>query len=250
MISYLTINHSNVFYVGDIQGQYSDLMRCLDTLAFNPEKDLLISCGDMIDRGAESLQCLSLIEQPWFTTVIANHELMAIHAKSEGFDGPAHTRWLANGGGWFESLSLSQKGRVAELLDMLVKDYRPCMEVSIKPLNQVVGVVHAGIPAGFTWSMLKEATLSNDELHRYITTRVYKQAEIDGAFNTNPEELDMIVVGHNVISNEAPYVRGKIVFSDTGSCKGGKVLVSSHDVLMARVLELGHEGIDIPTLGL
>lgn len=250
MISYLTIEHSNIFYVGDLQGQYSDLMRCLDGLSFDPSKDLLVSCGDIIDRGAESMLCLELIEQPWFTTVIANHELMAIHAMNDGFDGPAHARWLANGGGWFEALNRMQRERVSSLLECLVSDYRPCIEMLVKPQSQVVGIVHAGIPSGLTWSMLKAETLSNDDLHRYITTRVHKQSEIAAAFNTNPEELDMLIVGHNVISHEAPYIQGKVVFSDTGSCKGGKVLVSRHEDLMVQVLKQKTDIFQMPIMSL
>lgn len=62
-----------------------------------PEIDLLISVGDNIDRGPESLDVLRLLNQPRFTSVKGNHEAMALEAFETG-DG---NMWLASGGDWF-----------------------------------------------------------------------------------------------------------------------------------------------------
>ncbi|HCD6001649.1 TPA: metallophosphoesterase [Enterobacter hormaechei] len=88
----------NIFVVGDLHGCYSNLMGKLEELKFDTKQDLLISVGDLIDRGAENVECLELITMPWFRAVRGNHEQMMIDGLS------AHgnvNHWVANGGGWF-----------------------------------------------------------------------------------------------------------------------------------------------------
>ncbi|MEB7645873.1 metallophosphoesterase [Enterobacter hormaechei] len=88
----------NIFVVGDLHGCYTLLMNELEKVSFDPTSDLLISVGDLIDRGTENVECLDLITQPWFRAVRGNHEQMMIDGLS------AHgnvNHWVANGGGWF-----------------------------------------------------------------------------------------------------------------------------------------------------
>ena len=65
---------------------------------FDKEKDLLISVGDLIDRGDQNVECLDLINERWFRAVRGNHEQMAIDAL---FNGGDVNNWLYNGGNWF-----------------------------------------------------------------------------------------------------------------------------------------------------
>ncbi|WP_255310873.1 metallophosphoesterase, partial [Proteus penneri] len=65
---------------------------------FDKEKDLLISVGDLIDRGDQNVECLDLINEKWFRAVACNHEQMAIDAL---FNGGDVNNWLYNGGNWF-----------------------------------------------------------------------------------------------------------------------------------------------------
>lgn len=109
----------NVWVVGDLHGCYTNLMGKLDELKFDPAQDLLISVGDLVDRGSESVECLELIMMPWFRAVRGNHEQMML----DGIASAAHERhWRANGGSWFfyldydkEVLAKSLAQKVAEL---------------------------------------------------------------------------------------------------------------------------------------
>lgn len=75
-------HYRHIWVVGDIHGEYQLLQSRLHQLSFFPEIDLLISVGDNIDRGPESLDVLRLLNQPWFTSVKGNHEAMALrHSK-------------------------------------------------------------------------------------------------------------------------------------------------------------------------
>ncbi|MGF2447945.1 serine/threonine protein phosphatase [Klebsiella sp. 3-N_Kleb.] len=88
----------NIWVVGDLHGCYTNLMNRLDGVGFYPAQDLLVSVGDLIDRGSENVECLELITMPWFRAVRGNHEQMMIDGLS------AHgnvNHWVANGGGWF-----------------------------------------------------------------------------------------------------------------------------------------------------
>ncbi|EGJ7627147.1 serine/threonine protein phosphatase, partial [Escherichia coli] len=93
--------YRNIWVVGDLHGCYTNLMKKLETIGFDTKKDLLISVGDLVDRGTENVECLELITFPWFRAVRGNHEQMMIDGLSERGN---VNHWLLNGGGWFFNL--------------------------------------------------------------------------------------------------------------------------------------------------
>ncbi|KAA5923990.1 serine/threonine-protein phosphatase [Pantoea sp. Bo_2] len=86
-----------IWVVGDIHGCRRELDALLQQHQFNPQQDLLISVGDIIDRGPDSLGCLVLLDEPWFRCVRGNHEEMALSA----LQGQDMALWRMNGGDWF-----------------------------------------------------------------------------------------------------------------------------------------------------
>ena len=78
----------------------------LHRVDFDPAQDLLISVGDLIDRGTENVECLELLQMPWFRAVMGNHERLMIDALSP--DGNVNN-WLMNGGQWFFMLDTDQE---------------------------------------------------------------------------------------------------------------------------------------------
>ncbi|HED9531850.1 TPA: metallophosphoesterase [Klebsiella pneumoniae] len=102
-----------VLVCGDLHGCYTNLMSSLDKAGFDPVQDLLVSVGDLIDRGHESFECLDLINQPWFRAVRGNHEQMMLDAIT-GTGSFGH--WMSNGGGWWHSLDYEQDMRLKSLL--------------------------------------------------------------------------------------------------------------------------------------
>ncbi|MFU2318236.1 metallophosphoesterase [Rahnella sp. PCH160] len=92
--------YRHVYVVGDLHGCLSLLEQGLAKIEFDPKRDLLLSVGDLADRGPDCVGCLRLINAPWFFCVRGNHEQMAIDA----INGENVPRWLRNGGDWFYAL--------------------------------------------------------------------------------------------------------------------------------------------------
>lgn len=64
--------------IGDLHGELSTLWRLLDSVKFDPSIDRVIAVGDLCDHGPNSLEAVALLDQPWFSSVLGNHEVMLI----------------------------------------------------------------------------------------------------------------------------------------------------------------------------
>ncbi len=98
--------------VGNLHGHRSLFEQALDRLGFEPTRDRVLSVGDLIDRGRESLATLSLIEEPWFHAVLGNHELMLLNYLGY-YASELHSRksYVSGGGEWVnEAISRNPKG--------------------------------------------------------------------------------------------------------------------------------------------
>ncbi|CQD36504.1 metallophosphoesterase [Yersinia mollaretii] len=104
--------YRRIFVVGDIHGCYKKLMDALERVQFERAVDLLVSVGDLADRGPQNIECYELINANWFRAVRGNHEQMAIEVLAGG---EADT-WMANGGRWFFLLDDSKRSQVEELI--------------------------------------------------------------------------------------------------------------------------------------
>lgn len=87
----------HVWVVGDIHGCFVLLMAKLRQCHFDPWQDLLVSVGDVIDRGPDSMRCLKLLRKNWIVAVRGNHEQMALDALAT----EEQFLWFMNGGSWF-----------------------------------------------------------------------------------------------------------------------------------------------------
>lgn len=123
IIAYLPANaRGRDFVVGDLHGCRAMLERLLTEAKFDPAADRLLSVGDLVDRGPDSMGCLALLEEPWFHAVRGNHETLLLEfawdAMNRGLPLPRDERhtFLQNGGEWIFEQYDAGKARLSDAL--------------------------------------------------------------------------------------------------------------------------------------
>jgi bis(5'-nucleosyl)-tetraphosphatase (symmetrical) len=151
------------YAIGDLQGCYDVLARLLDHLKFDPSQDRLWFCGDLVNRGGQSLETLKLVHslRAQSTVVLGNHDmsLLAIAHRSEADQHKVNQDL-------HRVLFSPERG---ELIDWLKRQ-------KLFHADHELGfaMVHAGLSPKWTLSMAQaraeeiEAILQGDQAARYL----------------------------------------------------------------------------------
>ncbi|WP_108449643.1 metallophosphoesterase [Halomonas sp. BN3-1] len=205
------------FFVGDIHGQYALLMEAMARVEFDKTRDRLFSVGDLIDRGSESLECLSLAFEPWFFGVRGNHEMLAYDALNEGA-GQAWDLWQINGGSW---VYLHGVHEVRTILNAALEHQPYAREVEVE--GKHIGMVHAEPPHDWHLLQLEDHSAGLESL-------VWGRKRIRQMDTTLVANVDAVVVGHTILKQ--PETLGNVHYIDTGAFSTGLLtLIEARAVL-------------------
>ncbi|MGE9549956.1 metallophosphoesterase [Erwinia amylovora] len=200
-------NWRHIFIVGDLHGCRRMLDEQLQAHHFDVEQDLLVSVGDLIDRGPDSPRCLALLNEPWFRCVRGNHEEMAISALNEG----NHQRWLRNGGDWFYQLD---SVRMIEAKHAINRCREIPLILQLLLDDKTVVVAHADYPAAhYAWGAEVDSSAVVWSRSRIEALQKGRGAAITGA--------DAFYFGHTPLS--APLSVWNQHYIDTGAVFGNRL---------------------------
>ncbi len=129
----------STYLIGDIQGCYDCLQRLLQTIKFDPSADKIWSCGDLVNRGGQSLQVLQLLKsiEQSVSVSLGNHDLHLL-AK---FD-----LYPEGNSGSVEFDAVIRAPESESLLDWLATQPLACWSDEFRMLR-----VHAGVIPQWTW---------------------------------------------------------------------------------------------------
>lgn len=69
---------SKIYVIGDIHGRHKALLHVLQQVNFDYEEDMLISLGDIFDRGDEPYKCIfELLKMKHCIPIVGNHDVWA-----------------------------------------------------------------------------------------------------------------------------------------------------------------------------
>lgn len=212
--------YRNVYFVGDLHGERELLELELDKIGFDKQLDLLVSVGDLIDRGADSLWTLELINEPWFKAVRGNHEQMAIDAVCDlGYDyrerGNKTDHWIGNGGVWFWQLEPEQRAFAKRLINQ-------CQQLplilELHCHDKKIIVCHADYPLNHYAT--SQPVPETNVLWSRERVRAIKGGDDDA---TNITGADLFIFGHTAMGK--PLSIGNICYIDTGAVFSGQLTI-------------------------
>jgi len=187
----------NDYVVGDLHGNFSQLMKRLEEIGFDKAVDRLFSVGDLIDRGPESHLVVEMLKQTaaWFFPVMGNHELMLIQDQFHP----------DNGQYWFFGILRQEQQAIIDELS--------CLPIGIE-VETVVGkvaIIHADCPLS-SWDDFKTA-LDEPYGRRYILPALSSRDRIYRNFMNEVAGIKTLYVGHSQVSTVK--MLGNVCYVDT-----------------------------------
>lgn len=203
----LSDHKGNIWVVGDIHGMYNLLMTKMRQQGFDTDKDILLSVGDLVDRGPDSVKCLELLDKIWFYAVRGNHEQMMYESITNPDFNVA--LWFRNGGEWFSSYN--KNSDIIQRIDAIMARLPLTRTVKL-PDGTIIGLVHAEPP--MDWSDRFNNDITYDQETAIWSRNMIRRYQYKD-FDWNVKNVDHVYCGHTIAQN--PLTKGNISWIDTGA---------------------------------
>ena len=194
------------FILGDMHGCYDLFEAELEKVSFDPACDRVISVGDLIDRGPNSLACLRLLKEPWFHAVRGNHEIMLLDYSYPGMKSSPLLQnddlFIKNGGSWVQKLDETEQTELQ--YELLPRVAALPFVVSVGEGSGRYHVVHSQLMTGDP--ELSPRFFEQQNIHKKpVPDRILTDAELD----SSPEDVlssmrDAMVWGRRVFKAAKP----------------------------------------------
>lgn len=216
------------FIVGDLHGCFDEFQGMLEYLEFSREFDRMFSCGDLVDRGPKSLDCLHLLD--WMPSARGNHEQFMIDYLIHGYTG---NYWKQAGGAW--ATEMTQEAQ--QELRSYIKEIEPKLPylITVGEGSSRFNIVHAEL------TMLPDISdkdLDEIEFDEYMCEcMLWGRSIIQGHPAPHSDNLSITYVGHTPLVH--PFKVGKQMYLDGGiSLKDGKKLfVAEHKAKVIHIYD-------------
>ena len=202
--------------VGDIHGCYNLLMTRLKEIGFDFENDLLVAVGDLVDRGTQNEECVSLIDEPWFTSIKGNHEDLVIMGDVNRSYFNCH---IQNGGEWFYDLDYQVQREIIKKLKTLP------IALEINHKGRKFGFVHGHIEQN-NWDEFKETFTQEPRASRDPSELAMwgrERLNDENSQYTHVSGVDAVIMGHTV--TQKPCKRDNCYWIDTGAVHWGPMTI-------------------------
>lgn len=210
--------------VADPHGQFKLLKQALSAIRFNKDTDRLVIAGDCVDKGENSLAAKDWLSQPYCVGAIGNHDAQFIfESQRDLFSGTLECLPVDP---WFSSFSESE---FDEFVRVLASNLYPAIEIETP--KGLVGIVHAEVPEGLTWTEMVTRLNQQDHelLYDCMWSRELANKAIKGLAKKEQlpyflKDIRHVFHGHTPSKklNYYPYSLANRYYIDTGSYKALK----------------------------
>ncbi len=188
-----------VFVVGDLDGNFTKLKSELDKVDFNPQDDVLISLGDIIDRGNDSARLVEYMQEINAHVVLGNHEHMMLEALM-GRDSYAMRLWVQNGGKWHQTADFQT------LVNMCKWFLQQQLAITVDYQGKKIGISHT-LPPTWSWEHMPQNT------EACVFPLMWDRERYNKKLNKVNHGVDYSIHGHN--STPEPIWIGNSLHIDT-----------------------------------
>lgn len=200
---------SKTYITSDIHGYYTLLMEKLKTINFDFSNDKLICIGDLVDRGAENLECLSLLDESWFEATAGNHDVWCV----EGLQNPHsafYHQMRNNGGEWWYRLDSDTQ----EYWSYRISNIPMWKELNVD--GKKILLVHADVGN------------DGDVNTKYTNLHLWSRMSADSEVDTTVDGWSVVIHGHTPIQaiDTEDCIKSDN-FGNVWKCKDNRIYIDS-----------------------